>query len=369
MPTLFDPVEIGPLRLANRVVMAPMARARSEADRRPGPIVATYYAQRASAGLIVTEASHVSPWSVSRPGTSAQHDPRHRDGWAAVTAAVHAAGGRIFQQLYHVGRKAHPTGLPTGTRPVAPSAIAAEGTVATPEGLRSFRTPRALVVNEIDGIVEEFRRAARFALDSGFDGIELHGANGFLIDQFLRDGSNRRTDGYGGPVERRARLLLDVVDATAEVFGAGRIGVRLSPHFRSDGIGDSDPVALFGHVARALGARRIAYLHLIESAAPGGDHGPSDPADALAIRIRSEFGGPLILAGGYDLASARDALARGRADAIAFGRPFIANPDLVERLKRGVELGVPKPATFYEGGIEGYIDYPAHKDADVPTPA
>ncbi|ACO78381.1 NADH:flavin oxidoreductase/NADH oxidase [Azotobacter vinelandii CA] len=350
--SIFQSGQIGNLALANRIVMAPLGRARSDVQSRvPLPRVATYYSQRAGAGLIVSEATHVSPNSVSRPGGSAIHTAEQVEGWKAVTAAVHAAGGRIFQQLFHLGRKAHQGRLPGNALPVAPSAIAAQGEVETPQGPQPFPVPRALERAEIPALVEEFRQAARNSLLAGFDGVEIHAANGYLIDQFLRDGSNRRQDDYGGSVANRARLLLEIVDAVIGVFGPGRVGVRISPHFEVDGIGDSDPAALYTHVAEQLQARGIAYLHLIEPDSV-------EPARRLAPRLRQLFRGAFILAGEFDRARAIRALAEGRADFVAFGRLFIANPDLVERLRREAPLNPPDEATFYSGEEHGYIDYP-----------
>jgi len=365
--SLFAPIDLGPYHLPNRIFVAPMARARSDASRSPTPLVATYYAQRPTPGLIVTEASHVSLCTASRPGTSAEHDARHRDGWSGVTDAVHNNGGGIFEQLYHVGRKAHPSALPGGAAPVAPSAIAAKGEIATAAGTQPFPTPRALEAEEIPDIVTAFGQAAQLAREAAFDGVELHAANGFLIDQFLRDGFNHRTDEWGGSVENRSRFLLSVLDALIEEFGAGRIGLPPSPHFRSDGIADSDPQVLFTHVAQALGARGVGYLHVVESTGLGAELGPAKAAAALAPWLKAAFGGSLVLARLYDLKTAQAALADGRADAIAFGRPFIANPDLVARLRQGSALKTPDPSTFYTGGANGYVDYQFLHDAEVLT--
>lgn len=342
--------------------MAPLGRARAhEATREPTPTVVRYYSQRATAGLLISEATHVSPDSVSRPGTSAIHSEGQVAAWHRVTDAVHAAGGRIFQQLFHLGRKADPARLPKGGLPAAPSAIAAKGEFSTAEGPRPFPVPRPLATEEIPQVVEEFGRAAANSKRAGFDGVEIHGANGFLVDQFLRDGANRRTDNYGGSVENRARFLLDVVDAAAASFGADRVGVRISPHARGDGTDDSTPLATFGYVAKQLRAQRVAYLHLIEPVAT-----PAE--DRFAPAIRAAFRGPLILCGGFDRRSAWEAVADGRADLIAFGVGFIANPDLVERLRRNAPWNTPDPATFYTGGEKGYTDYP-FLDAATETPA
>jgi len=358
-PGLFTPLRIGPYEIANRLLLAPLARARSDENRAPTPIVETYYAQRATAGLLISEATHVSPISVSRPGTSALHTDEQQAAWTRVVSAVHDAGGRLFVQLYHVGRKAHASRLPGGQAPVAPSAVAAAGEIQTESGLQPFSTPRALETDEIPGIVEDFRNAARRALAAGFDGVEIHGANGFLIEQFLRDGSNRRTDAYGGPVENRVRFALAVVDAVVSVFGADRVGIRLSPHFRSDGIADSDPAALYSHLVEQLGTRGLAYLHLIESTDRDTEWGPAGDGPFLADRLRALFKGPLVLAGNYDRDTAEAAVKDGRADAVAFGRLFIANPDLPERFRRNTGLNPPRPETFFTGGSTGYIDYPA----------
>ena len=350
--SIFQPGLLGEITLANRVVMAPLGRARSdEQTRQPLPRVATYYRQRASAGLIVSEATHVSPDSVSRPGGSAIHEDAQVEAWKPVTAAVHEEGGRIFQQLFHLGRKAHPSRLPGNALPVAPSAVAALGEVATPDGPQPFPVPRALPREEIPALVEAFRRAARNAGRAGFDGVEIHAANGYLIDQFLRDGSNRRDDDYGGSVANRARFLLEIVDAAIAELGAQRVGVRISPHEEQDGIRDSAPAALYSHVAEQLQERGIAYLHLIE---------PDRTAveKRLAPSLRQRFHGALILAADFDRDSAIRALEQGRADFIAFGRLFIANPDLVERFRRQAPLNAPDEASFYAGGDQGYIDYP-----------
>jgi len=362
---LHQSATLGNLSLPNRIIMAPLGRARSDKEtREPLPRVITYYRQRASAGLIISEATHVSAQSVSRPGGSAIHTDAQVEAWKPVTAAVHAAGGHIFQQLFHLGRKAHASRLPGNALPVAPSAIAARGEVPTTDGLQPFPVPRALAQEEIAQQVNDFRLAARNSGRAGFDGVEIHGANGYLIDQFLRDGSNQRDDEYGGSVEKRARFLLEIVDAAIDELGAARVGVRISPHFAVDGIGDSDPAALYSYVAKELQARGIAYLHLIEPDAVAAEH-------RLAPRLRQLFKGALILAGEFDQDSAQRALEQGRADFIAFGRLFIANPDLVERLRTGAALNTPDEASFYVGGDQGYIDYPFLHDthAKQPIPA
>jgi N-ethylmaleimide reductase len=349
---LFSPIRIGSLELPNRVVMAPLGRARAHVERRePTASVVKYYVQRATAGLIVSEATHVAFDSVSRPGTAAIHTEEQVVAWRAVTDAVHAAGGRIFQQLFHLGRKADPARMPYVGLPKAPSAVAALGEFSTPLGPRPFPVPRAVEPDEIPGLVAEFGAAAANAQRAGFDGVEIHGANGFLIDQFLRDAANRRADSHGGPIENRARFLLEVVDAAARVFGPGRVGVRLSPHATADGMGDSAPQQTFVHAARELDARGVAYLHLIEPVT-------TPEAERLGPELRRAFTGPLILCGGFERGSAQAALDESRADLIAFGVGFIANPDLVERLRLGAPWNAPRLASFYTGGDEGYIDYP-----------
>jgi len=313
--------------------------------------MATYYAQRASAGLIVSEGSQVSPASISRPGSPAIHTARQTAGWRQVTDAVHEAGGRIFQQLSHHGRRVLASRLPPGQLPIAPSAIAADGFLETPQGQEAFVVPKALTPEEIQAVVAEYRLAAIKARDAGFDGVEIHGASALLVDQFLRDGTNRRTDQYGGSVDNRARFLLEIIDAIGGVLGTARTGVRLSPHFGGDGIGDSDPKTTFTRVAALLGERRIAYLHLVESAL-------TPPSQRFAPELRAAFKGPVILCGDFTRSSAEEALVEDRADLIGFGRAFIANPDLVARLRLGADLNTPDVPSFYGKDARGYIDYP-----------
>ncbi|MET0794714.1 MAG: alkene reductase [Polyangiaceae bacterium] len=352
MSQLFEAMCVGALTLPNRIVMAPLGRARADAqNREPTPSVVAYYVQRATAGLIISEATHISPNSVSRPGTSAIHNDTQVAAWRRVTDAVHLAGGRIVQQLFHLGRKADPARLPNGGLPGAPSAIAAKGEFSTPNGPQPFPVPRVLELDEIPGLVEEFRAAALNSKRAGFDGIEIHGANGFLIDQFLRDGANQRSDRYGGSIENRARFLLEVLDATSAVFGADRVGVRVSPHAVADGLSDSTPRETFRYVAEQLERRGVAYLHLIEPA-------NTPLAARFASGLREAFHGPLIVCGGFDRASAQRTLNERHAELIAFGAGFIANPDLVERLRRDAPWNTPDPSTFYSGGDRGYVDYP-----------
>lgn len=355
IPTpLFVPLALGEIDLPNRIIMAPMTRRRATHGKLPTPLMAQYYAQRASAGLIVTESIEVDPWSghaaPTRPGL---FNADQEAGWRAVTDAVHTAGGRIFAQLSHMGRGAHSTQLEAGGRVVGPSAIAAEGSVYTANGAVPFETPHALSEDEIAAVVAQYGKAARLAQAAGFDGVELHGANGYLIDQFLRDASNQRSDRYGGTAERRVRFLLDVIAAAKAWWPSRRIGVRISPTNNFQGMSDSDPLGHFSTIAGLLDLEALAYLHLVEPAVQ------PEPLPQVAPAIRQVFTGPLILATKYDLASANAALSEGRADAIAFGAPFLANPDLPERLRRNVSLNAPDKATFYTSGAEGYTDYPA----------
>ena len=350
---LFTPVRLGAYGLANRAVMAPMTRNRAGPGNVPQAINAEYYRQRATAGLIITEGSQVSPQGVGYPSTPGIHSPAQVAAWRRVTDAVHAEGGRIFLQLWHVGRVSHPSLQPQGALPVAPSAIAPEGETVTYEGLQPFVTPRALGLKEIPGVVAEFGSGAVNALAAGFDGVEIHAANGYLIDQFLRDGSNRREDEYGGSIANRARFLIEVAQAVVDVWGADRVGVRFSPLNPFNSVSDSDPAAIFGYAARALGRFGLAYLHLAEMAASDAEHAAFDWRG-----LAGAFGGTIIANAGYDRARADAAIAGGWADLVAFGVPFLANPDLVARLKRGVMLNDPDQATFYGGAEAGYTDYP-----------
>ncbi|MDX9706535.1 MAG: alkene reductase [Azospira sp.] len=352
--TLFTPIRIGTLTLPNRIVMAPLTRSRALAGNVPGPLAVTYYRQRASAGLIVSEASPVCPEGHGYPRTPGIHTPEQVAGWRAVTDAVHAEGGRIFLQLWHVGRISHSWLQPGGAAPVAPSAIRPAGQVWTNDGLQDYPTPRALASDELPGIVAAYRQAAVNADTAGFDGVEVHGANGYLLDQFLRSSANQRGDDYGGPVENRARLLLEVVQAVADVLGAGRTGLRISPENRFNDIDDENPQATFEYVAQALAPLGLAYLHVLE----GDMSGPSQPVVDYA-KIKAAFAGPYIANNGYDKARATAALAEGRADLVAFGRAFIANPDLPARLATDAPLAEADPKTFYSGEEKGYVDYPA----------
>jgi N-ethylmaleimide reductase len=369
MASLFDPLEVGDLSLANRMVMAPLTRNRSP-NAVPTELAVTYYRQRAAAGLIVTEGTAISHQAQGYANVPGLYAPEQIAGWKKVTDAVHADGGTIVVQLWHVGRISHTTLQPGGGKPVAPSAVRAKSKtyLVAPDGSGSFAEtsePRALDRAELPGIVQDYRRAARAAIgDAGFDGVEIHAANGYLIDQFLRSASNHRTDEYGGSIENRARFLFEVVDAVAAEVGARRTGIHLSPVNPSNDAFDADPQPLFEHVVRGLASRRLAYVHVVEGAASG----PRDfqqgerPFDYVALKAayRNAGGqGAWILNNGYDKALAEAALADGRADLVAFGRLFIANPDLVSRFREGLELNTPDKASFYGGGAKGYIDYPA----------
>jgi N-ethylmaleimide reductase len=319
------------------------------------PLTVTYYEQRASAGLIVTEGTQVSEQGIGYPSTPGIHTEAQTAAWRRVTDAVHAKDGRIFAQLWHVGRISHPSLQAGGARPVAPSAIAPAGQIYTASGLQPFAAPRTLESEEIPGVVEQFAEGARRALEAGFDGVELHGANGYLIDQFLRDGSNQRTDAYGGPVENRVRFLAEVTEAVVKVWGADRVGVRLSPTGAFNDMRDSDPEATFGAAAAALDRFGLAYLHL--AMVPGALDVASANHSMLKV-LREKFHGPLIVNGGYNLETGNAVLAAGLADLISFGVPFLANPDLAERFAEGAPLNTPDQSTFYSGGERGYIDYP-----------
>jgi N-ethylmaleimide reductase len=356
MTDLFSPVGLGPYHLPNRIVMAPMTRNRAGPGEVPTALMTTYYAQRASAGLIVTEGTQITPQGQGYPGTPGIHSQAQIGGWARVTEAVHARGGKIFCQVWHVGRISHPSLQPGGALPVAPSALTPAGQLWTGKGMQSYVEPRALETQEIPGLIEDYRTAATAARDAGFDGVEMHAANGYLIDQFLRDSTNRRTDRYGGSIENRARLLIEATEALAGVLGADRVGVRLSPTNPYNDIADSNPAATFGYAASALDRLGLAYLHIVEP-------GETDPI-AQGERpdgkfFRARWRGPLILNRGYDKARANAALATGLADLVSFAALFLANPDLPERLRRGGPFNPPDRPTFYGGSEKGYTDYPA----------
>ncbi|HEY7889382.1 MAG TPA: alkene reductase [Steroidobacteraceae bacterium] len=352
MPSLCDPLKVGDLVLPNRVLMAPLTRSRAGVRRTPNALMAEYYAQRASAGLILSEATVVTPMGIGYADTPGIWSTEQVTGWKQVTQAVHAAGGRIFLQLWHVGRISHPVFL-DGKVPVAPSALAPSGNVSLLRPATPFVTPRALERSEIPEIVAAFTRGAQNAELAGFDGVELHGANGYLLDQFLQDGSNHREDEYGGPVKNRARLLLEAADAAISVWGPGRVGVHLAPRADSHSMGDSNRAATFGYVARELGRRRIAFLCAREYVGP----------DSIGPQLRAAFGGVYITNERFTHESAQQALDADRADAVAFGKLFIANPDLPARFLSGAALNAPQTDTFYRGGALGYTDYPTQDTA------
>ncbi len=352
MSLLHTPLRAGALELPNRIIMAPLTRCRADVGRVPTRLMAEYYRQRAGAGLIISEATAVDPMGVGYPDTPGIWSREQVEGWKLVTQAVHEAGGRIVLQLWHVGRISHPFYL-DGAAPVAPSALAAPGHVALLRPHQSHPVPRALERAEIPGIIAAYRRGAQNAKEAGFDGVELHGANGYLLDQFLQSASNQRTDEYGGSIENRARLLLEVTDAAIEVWGADRVGVHLAPRGDGHGMGDADPAATFGYVARELGARRIAFLCARE--------GLAEPR--LGPALKRAFGGVFIANQGFDAESAQREIEAGNADAVAWGQLFIANPDLPTRFFKGLPLNPPDPSTFYPGAesdrTRGYTDYAA----------
>ncbi len=361
--TLLSPVQLGPYTLPNRIVLAPLTRNRAGAGYVPTALNATYYAQRASGGLLITEASQIAPAAMGYPDTPGIYSPEQVAGWQLVTDAVHAKGGRIFLQLWHVGRISHPSLQPNGQLPVAPSPIAPAGMAATYTGLQPFVTPRALELDEIPAIVTQYAQAAKNAMAAGFDGVEIHSANGYLLDQFLRDGTNHRTDAYGGSIANRSRFLLEVVEAVSAVWGSDRVGVRLSPSGTFNDMADSDPKTLFTEVVRALNTYKLAYLHLVEPRAE--DETLSDTTtDLLDSRyFRAHFDGPLIAAGGYTRELGDRAIAAGNADLVAFGRLYISNPDLVERFAHDAALNPYDRNTFYGGDSRGYTDYPTLQSA------
>ncbi|WP_338637310.1 alkene reductase [Erwinia persicina] len=355
---IFQPYPLGPVTLTNHIVMAPLTRNRAGKGLVPSELAATYYAQRASAGLLITEATQISAQAQGYQDTPGIYTPAQIAGWRKVTDAVHAAGGHIFVQLWHVGRISHVDLQPGGAAPVAPSALRAETKTFVNNGFYDVSEPRALEQDEIQQIVEDFRTASASAMAAGFDGVEIHGANGYLLEQFLKDGANQRTDEYGGSVENRARLLLEVAAAVSQEIGAGRTGVRISPVSPANAISCSDPQPQYNYLAEKLDALGIVYLHVVE----GATGGPRDNAPFDYAALRQRFSRTFISNNGYDLALAAAHLAEGKADLFAFGRPFIANPDLVASLKSGAPLAALNPATLYGGGAEGYTDYPALND-------
>lgn len=359
---LFTPLTIGTMTLPNRLVMAPLTRNRAAAGNVPQALNVDYYVQRASAGLIITEGTQISPEGQGYLATPGIHSPAQVSGWRQVTDAVHAKGGHIFAQLWHVGRVSHTSLQPAGQPPVAPSAIRAKTQVYIATGFADASEPRALETEEIARVVDDYRRAAENAKQAGFDGVELHGANGYLVDQFLRDGSNKRTDQYGGSIENRLRFLSEVLAALITVFPATRVGVRFSPFSTFGDISDSDPMATFGAAIARASEFGLGYLHLVE-----GETGGSRalPAGGDIGKLRKLFNGAYLANNGYDREMAIRAVNAGEADLIAFGRPFIANPDLVARFARNAPLNTPDQATFYGGGTHGYTDYPTLEAAQA----
>jgi N-ethylmaleimide reductase len=375
---LFQPVRLGRYHLPHRIVMAPLTRSRA---RQPGNVPtllnASYYTQRVSAALIISEATQVSMQGQGYAWTPGIHSSEQVEGWRLVTSAVHGLGGLIFMQLWHVGRISHPSLQPDGMLPVAPSALrpVGEAFIENEKGegaLVPFVTPRALQIEEMPYLVQQYVRGARNALEAGFDGVEVHAANGYLLDQFLCSRTNRRDDAYGGSVENRARLLREVLDAVCEVWDPDRVGVRLSPLGRFNDIGDDEPEATFGYIASRLNDYGLAYLHLVNPDVASLEKGVElEPlARRMLDRMREKYRGTLMIAGGFGRDSAEAWLQQGRADLIAFGRKFLANPDLPERLRQGAALNVPDPATFYGGGAKGYTDYPtlAQERGEEPRP-
>ncbi len=352
MSLLFTPVKLGAFNLPNRIVMAPLTRTRSGDSRVPNAMMAEYYAQRASAGLIISEATAVTPKGVGYAATPGIWSEEQVAGWAQVTKAVHNAGGRIVMQLWHVGRISDPS-LLDGDLPVAPSAIAPEGHVRLLRPERPYVVPRALALEDIPAIIEAYRKGAENARRAGFDGVEIHGANGYLLDQFLQDSTNHRTDAYGGPVENRARLMLEAVDAAISVWGADRVGLHLAPRGDSHSMGDSNPAATFGYVAEQAKARGLAFLFAREHLGEG----------RIGPHLKASFGGGYIANEGLTLDSAEALLRSGEADAVSFGKLFISNPDLPERLQRKAPLTPPRMETFYGAGTAGYTDYPVLEQA------
>jgi 2,4-dienoyl-CoA reductase-like NADH-dependent reductase (Old Yellow Enzyme family) len=367
MPTLFDPLKLGALSLPNRIIMAPLTRSRATPDGRvPTDLQREYYVQRASAGLIISEATSVSAMGVGYAATPGIWSDEQTEGWKKIVKAVHDAGGRIVLQLWHVGRISDPLFL-NGAVPEAPSAVRPKGHVSLVRPEKEYVTPRALQLSEIPGIVHAYKQGAENAAKAGFDGVHIHGANGYLLDEFLQDSTNKRDDEYGGSIENRARLMLEVTDACIDVWGADRVGMHLAPRMDSHDMGDSDRLGTFTYVARELGKRKLGWIAARESVI-GPDTKLQDSqgrpraianVESIGPALKDAFGGPYIVNEGFDLASGQKALAEGRADAVAFGKLFIANPDLVKRFAGGAPLNAWDPATFYSGGAQGYTDYPA----------
>lgn len=356
---LFTPATLGDIEVANRILMAPLTRSRADnATDTPSPLATDYYRQRATAGLIITEATQISPTAKGYIGTPGLYTDAHTAAWKTITDAVHAEGGKIVSQLWHVGRISHTSLLPEGEAPLAPSAKRAQSQTFTAEGPADVSEPRAMDGDDFDRVVCDYVKAARRALEAGFDGVEVHSANGYLLDQFLQSSTNARTDAYGGSVENRLRFPLQVIDAVIKVVGAGRVGIRLSPTGTFNDMGDENPEETFGAFIDALNARGLAYLHIVEDFAGSG----TEESRALVGRLRARWSGAYIANGGYDAARGEAAISSGHADAVTYGVPFIGNPDLVERYRTGAALNDADQATFYGGGAEGYVDYPRLTD-------
>lgn len=352
---LFEPVRLGQLSLPNRVCMAPLTRNRADAEGVPGSLAARYYAQRASAGLIVTEAAQISPMGKGYADTPGIHDKSQAEAWRTILASVRAAGGRMVCQLWHVGRISHTSLLPGGQAPLSSSALRADAQTFTGEAMEPVSQPEAMSLSQIEQTLADYREAALWARKAGFDGVEVHGANGYLLDQFLQNGVNQRDDEFGGSIENRQRFLLRAIDAVRMVWPADQIGVRLSPLGQANDMSDSDPEGLFSSTYRRLSELRLAYLHVVESF-PGNAFDAEE--DSLMQQLRKEYSGNYIANGNYDGERAMAAIQSGHADAVTFGRPFISNPDLPRRLLLNADLAEPDPNTFYGGGAEGYTDYP-----------
>lgn len=354
-PSLFDPIRLGAIELRNRIVMAPLTRGRSGVERIPNALMAEYYQQRASAGLIITEATQISKQAAGWAETPGIYTDAQIQGWQRITDTVHQQGGKIVLQLWHTGRASHPDFQPGGRLPISASAIQPAGEIHTPQGKKPFVTPRAVSLEEIPGIIQDYAQAARNAQRAGFDGVEIHAANGYLIDQFLRDGTNQRQDAYGGTIQNRVRFLLEVTEAVVDAWSPDQVGVRLSPTNAFNDMKDSDPIATFTYAAQALNPYQLAYLHVLE-ALPG--HMLAMDGERVSPYLRDVFQGPLMINGGYDAASGTAAIANHEADLVAYGVPYIANPDLPKRFAQQAPLNEPDPATFYGGGAKGYTDYP-----------
>jgi len=355
-PDLFSPIQLGPLVLPNRIFMAPLTRCRASEGNVPNDLNLEYYSQRASAGLIISEATSVSPRGYGYPNTPGIHNGAQMAGWKKITEAVHAKGGHIYLQLWHVGRISHPAFQANNELPVAPSPVKPKGKIFTGTTMEDYVTPRALETSEISGIVAEYVHGAELAKEAGFDGVEIHNANGYLLDQFLRDGTNQRSDQYGGSPQNRARFSLEVTEAVVKVWGADRVGIRLSPGGVFNDMHDSNPLETFGHLLTELNRFDLAYAHITRVTAQDVAHGASEGVGPK--ELRPFWKGKIVSAGGFTLESVNAALSEGWADAIAFGVPFLSNPDLPERFRRNSPLNNPEETTFYGGTEKGYTDYP-----------